>query len=250
MDPVSRILIEREGKRSRLAPFAIIALVMHSAIAFGVFFMARGASSKPAHLPVVAVKFVRPQPKISDPRPKASSTTPEETRPKPTALPEVQPTAVPTQKPVKADPPVKTASEDAMHAIDATPPPTQKPQPASSGTSGGSPRGVSLGSGDTNRGGGTPGIPSDFQFTYYINRMLSLIESHWYKPPVAPDTKAQVGFRILKSGKIEAVQLEESSGVPTFDRAVLRAMYASNPLPPLPPAYQRPSLTIHLTFSE
>jgi len=221
---------------------------MHILLALGIFFMARGAASKPAHLPVVVVKFVRAQPKIKSTRPK-SSTQPKEVQPKPTAPPKVQPTAVPAQKPIKTEPPPKTASKDAMQSIDATPPPTRKPQPASTGAGGGPARGVSLGSGDDN-GGGSPGIPSDFQFTYYINRMLSLIESHWYKPPVAPSTKAQVGFRILNSGKIEAVRLETSSGVPTFDRAVLRAIYASNPLPPLPPAYRRPSLTIHLTFSE
>lgn len=44
--------------------------------------------------------------------------------------------------------------------------------------------------------------------------------------------------------------LEESSGQPTFDRAVLRALYAANPLPPLPPAYRKDSLTVHLSFTE
>jgi protein TonB len=250
VDPVSRILIEREGKGPRLAPFAIIALVMHLSMALAIFFAARGASSRPAHLPVVAVKFVQAQPKITRARPKTSSTETKEPLPKPTAPPQIQPTAIPTQKPVKAAPQEKAASENAMRSVDSTPPPTKKPRPAAAGTGAGSAPGVTLGGGDDNGGRGAPGIPSDFQFTYYINRMLSLIESHWYKPPVAPKTKAQVAFRVLKSGKIEAIRLEESSGVPTFDRAVLRAMYATNPLPPLPPAYQKPSLTIHLTFSE
>jgi outer membrane biosynthesis protein TonB len=38
--------------------------------------------------------------------------------------------------------------------------------------------------------------------------------------------------------------------LPNFDRAALRALYAANPLPPLPPAYGRPSLTVHLSFAE
>jgi TonB family protein len=80
--------------------------------------------------------------------------------------------------------------------------------------------------------------------------MLALIESKWYKPPVPAGTHAQVRFVISSSGRLDGVELEKSSGVPSFDRAVLRALYAANPLPPLPPAYRKPSLTVHLTFSE
>ena len=80
--------------------------------------------------------------------------------------------------------------------------------------------------------------------------MLALIESRWYKPVVPVGTRARVGFTILKDGRLEDIRLEESSGMPTFDRAALRAIYAANPLPPLPPAYGKPSLTIHLSFSE
>jgi len=80
--------------------------------------------------------------------------------------------------------------------------------------------------------------------------MLALIESRWYKPTTPPGARARVRFVVLKSGKVEEIRLEESSGIPSFDRAALRAMYAANPLPPLPPAYGKPSLTIHLSFTE
>jgi len=80
--------------------------------------------------------------------------------------------------------------------------------------------------------------------------MLALIESNWYKPPVPHGTRAMVRFRITSAGRLEAIELEESSGVPSFDRSALRALYAANPLPPLPPAYGKPSVTVHLTFSE
>jgi TonB family protein len=134
----------------------------------------------------------------------------------------------------------------------AAPAPTPvAPEPVSAGSDQagppGPPSGLSLGQGG---GGGTPAIPSDFQFTYYVDRMLALIESKWYKPPVPAGTHAQVRFVISSSGRLDGVELEKSSGVPSFDRAVLRALYAANPLPPLPPAYRKPSLTVHLTFSE
>jgi TonB family protein len=137
------------------------------------------------------------------------------------------------------------ASADAMRSEDsvATPAPTP-PAPEPDGGGG---RGLSVGS---NGGGGATGIPADFHFTYYIERMLALIESRWYKPVVPQGTRARVGFVILKSGRVEGIRLEESSGLPSFDRATLRALYAANPLPPLPPAYGKPSLTVHLSFAE
>lgn len=106
--------------------------------------------------------------------------------------------------------------------------------------------GLSLGGGEA---GQSPGIPSDFQFTYYLQRMLALIESRWFKPPVPAGTSARARFTILSGGQVQSIALEESSGSPSFDRAVLRALYAANPLPPLPPAYRKPTLTVHLTFT-
>ena len=80
--------------------------------------------------------------------------------------------------------------------------------------------------------------------------MLALIESRWYKPVVPSGTRARVRYRILRDGRLEDIRLEESSGTPTFDRAALRALYAANPLPPLPPGYGKDSLTVHLSFAE
>ena len=74
--------------------------------------------------------------------------------------------------------------------------------------------------------------------------------------------RARVGFRASglggptarrpaqRDGRLESIELEQSSGLPSFDPAALRALYAANPLPPLPPAYGKQSLTVHLSFSE
>jgi protein TonB len=146
------------------------------------------------------------------------------------------------------------ASTEAMRSekSSSTPVPTPPPAPpdaggGGSGAPGGGGRGLSVG-GETTAGGA--GIPSDFHFTYYVDRMLALIESRWYKPVVPAGTRARVGFVIFKDGRLDSIRLEESSGNPSFDRAALRAIYAANPLPPLPPAYGKPSLTVHLSFSE
>ena len=232
MDPVTKILIDRERARPRLLPWVVLAVVMHTGVAAATYLVGRRAASRPVQLPVVSVKIVRPQ---------APSRRPPSRQP--TKAP---PTAVPEPEPVATAPPAEDApkaSADAMRAADsvATPAPT----PVDTGGGGG--RGLSVGE---NTGGGAPGIPADFHFTYYIERMLALIESRWYKPTAPPGARARVRFVILKSGKVEGIQLEESSGISSFDRAALRAMYAANPLPPLPPAYGKPSLTIHLSFAE
>ncbi len=243
MDPVTKFLVDRERSQPRLLPWVVLAIVMHAGVAAATYLVGRRAAARPVQLPVVSVKLVRPQ----VPRTRQSPSRPE---PRATAVPqptEAAPTAVPEPEPVATSLPTEDAprpSEDAMREADSvdTPAPTPLPAPSGGGGSG-------LSVGET-PDGGSSGIPADFHFTYYVERMLALIESRWYKPAVPPGTRARVRFVILKDGRVEGIQLEESSGLPSFDRAALRAMYAANPLPPLPPAYGKPSLTIHLSFAE
>jgi TonB family protein len=168
--------------------------------------------------------------------------------PKVTAVPAPTPAPQPTAAPIM--PPEESpsqASENAMPVIGAKNTPAPSPRPQSPAQSAAGTGGLSLGgNGDAQE---EPGIPSDFQFTYYIDRMLALIESRWYKPPVPLGVGARARFTILRSGKLTGIALEETSGYPTFDRAILRALYAANPLPPLPPAYLKSSLTVHLRFA-
>ena len=154
-------------------------------------------------------------------------------------------TKVPQPKPTAA--PVERPSWDAMAVPDGEASPVPTAAPVQAEPSGATGSGLSLGGGE---GGQIPGIPSDFQFTYYIERMLALIETRWYKPVVPEGTGALVRFRIHRDGRLDRIELEEASGYPSFDRAALRAMFAANPLPPLPPAYGKSDLTVHLRFSE
>ena len=242
MDSVSRIMTERERSRPRLMPYALIALFFHSCIAGGIFLASRHAAARPAQLPSVSVKIVRPDP--PKPRRRQTSAAQKPTQPPPVATqaPEPEPEPVETVLP-EPEPSEQLPSEDAMAAPEqeATPRPTPVPAPAGGGA------GLSVG-GDN--GKQIPGIPSDFHFAYYVQRMLALIESRWYKPTVPAGTKALVRFTIDREGRLSRIELEANSGNSSFDRAALRAMYATNPLPPLPPAYAKPSLTVHLTFSE
>ena len=44
------------------------------------------------------------------------------------------------------------------------------------------------------------------------------------------------------------VRLAQSSGNPTIDNSALRAVYSSNPLPALPPQYDRDTAPAEFTF--
>jgi TonB family protein len=98
---------------------------------------------------------------------------------------------------------------------------------------------------------GTSGVTGieggDFPYTIYIDRMKSLIGTHWFRPQGATAT-ATIHFTINRDGTIRDVMLEKASGDGSFDRAAQRAVMESSPLPPLPFAFSGNYLGVHLTF--
>ena len=246
MDPVSAVLVEQERRPQRFTPFVVLAVALHLAVASIAFVVGRATPHRPAKLPAVSVRLIRPQ--LPGPPAAAAPAGPAErpaAKPKPSPPPKPRTTPVPKASPVSRSE-RRASSEQAMAATRTTPVAAPEPAPPEGGGGGGG-SGLSVGGPGAN---GIPGVPEDFQFTFYVERMLALIESVWYRPPATGATRARVRFTIARNGRVEGIQLEESSGVPSFDRAALRALYAANPLPPLPPAYGQPSLTVHLTFAE
>jgi len=77
---------------------------------------------------------------------------------------------------------------------------------------------------------------------------LALIESNWFRPPDAPESRCRVLCRLDRSGRLIEAGIEQPSQTPAFDRAALRAVYASSPFPPLPQGYGGGTLTLHLEF--
>ena len=158
MDAVSRIVIERERSRPRLLPYALIALFFHSCIVGAIFLASRHAAARPAQMPSVSVKIVRPEPQKPRQRPAASDPRPTRPPPKATPIPEPEPEPVETVL-AEPDPSERLPSEDAMAAPEqkAAPRPTPVPAPAGSGSR------RSVG-GDT--GQHIPGIPTEFHCAY------------------------------------------------------------------------------------
>ena len=57
-----------------------------------------------------------------------------------------------------------------------------------------------------------------------------------------------VYFRVFRNGRISSIRVEEPSGAAYFDRAALRAVTLSDPLPPLPLGFPGSDLGIHFGF--
>jgi protein TonB len=78
------------------------------------------------------------------------------------------------------------------------------------------------------------------EFSYYAPQLKSKIADNWKHPPVPQGTKVKVVFTVLRSGWVDDVKLEETSGIFQFDQAAIRAIRLSSPFPPLPEDFYKP----------
>ncbi len=98
--------------------------------------------------------------------------------------------------------------------------------------------------------GGAGGSPfdGDFEYSYYVQQMFGRVFQNWQRVPVRGTSFTIIRFTIMRDGRLQDIQVEESSGVPQLDRAASRAVYLSDPLPPLPQSYPRDRVGVHLRF--
>lgn len=90
------------------------------------------------------------------------------------------------------------------------------------------------------------------QYAWYVASMRMRISANWLLATVSPNIvtapRAYLTFEILRDGTVTNVQITQSSGIPEVDRSALRAILASNPLPPLPPDYSGRSVDVQFYF--
>ncbi len=184
---------------------------------------------------------------------------------RPQAAPAPAPVAAPAEPapPPKAKPVIEKPSEKVLPSAKAMPEPKkpakpEKPKPAPGvakpvgpslelPSAAGAANGSTAGAG-VSFGASVTSFDADFPFTYYVEQLLSLIGANWFKPESAEGTSCVISFRVMRSGQVTDVKVDSSSGVSYYDRAAARAVYAANPLPPLPPDYRNESLGVHLKF--
>lgn len=259
IDPVREELASRARAGWPWRRAVLIALAVHAGV--GVALVLGGsARSRPLSLPSVQVRLTSlplpaAKPQGSAAKPAAGAPSPAKPREiaKPNARtePEKRPSvADTTTRKQKAKPPrpsERTTAERAPGSLAPVPATPVAPggTGAASATSQGSPQhGLTLG------GSSEPATEEAFPYAYYLNRLLGMIESNWFRPPVPPDTRCRVRCRIDRSGRLLEAGIEEPSGIPAFDRAALRAVYASAPYPPLPQGFGGATLTLHLEFGQ
>lgn len=94
-------------------------------------------------------------------------------------------------------------------------------------------------------------LDTDFPFLYYLTIVRNKISSNWLPPRTysgTGDVRSRLHFVILRNGQVTRVVVEETSGVSFFDQSALRAVYASDPLPPLPEEFSDAELGVHFSF--
>jgi len=233
-DRVGDILAARATLDAGRAPAILISLLMHGGISALAIWSAMHATV-PQQVSVLNIRFASPsltpvgqasapvpplekppkkeEPKIEGPKPKPEDVKPTAAKPVPNAVP--------------LSPFGKSTKKGAENPV-VTPPAGPPPVPAG-------------GSGITGLEGG------DFPYSIYIERMHTLIGQKWLRPQVSNATTI-IFFIIDRDGTIRDAKVETSSMNPTFDRAALRAVLESSPLPPLPFGYGGTFLGVHLTF--
>ncbi len=90
------------------------------------------------------------------------------------------------------------------------------------------------------------------QYAWYVQAVRNRVSSNWLLNTVSPSIitapRLFVSFDIQRSGQIRNAKLTGSSGIPEIDRSGLRAILASNPLPPLPPDFVGSKVTVEFWF--
>jgi protein TonB len=249
MDSVGNILAERQAQRLPWGSALLLAMLLHAAVLGGLLASAFAKPVRYARPRAVAVRLLRAG-SIRAPEVRAA--------PAPPAVaerPRIEKPVVEVPRP--SEKAVLLPSKDDKKKP--TPPPISRPgRPAAATPAVNLPSGEEEASGTTAGpaagAGGTAGIggfkidQADFKYPIYIDRMVAIMSMNWFKPAQVVQTNPVVHFQIQRDGTITDVALVTSSGLPFVDRAAMRAVYASSPLPPLPADYGGPHLGIQVVF--
>ena len=86
----------------------------------------------------------------------------------------------------------------------------------------------------------------------YVESITQRISGNWLQPLIDAQIRSAprvyVSFSILRNGTIENVEIEESSGIFSVDQSARRAVFASNPLSPLPSDFRGGSVSVRFWF--
>lgn len=210
------------------------------------------ASSLPSGIPLAAPVIVTEGAIANDsegfyePEPEAEVPEPE---PEPEAAEEVPETPVPAEEP--PPPPAPEPPPPARPVPDETrtPPRPENAIPFGRGgqpdISGGNTAGTGVG---LDAGSGAFGD----RYGTYVESITRRISQEWLRSTVDSSVRVAprvyVRFDILRNGSIVNIELERPSGVRSLDLSAQRAVYAANPLPPLPADFRGSRISVRFWF--
>lgn len=105
---------------------------------------------------------------------------------------------------------------------------------------------------------GAPGSPfgsatidnASFDYPYWFTQAFNKIAAN-FRNTVVIDGRVvcAVYFQVLRSGRLVELRVEQSSGIPAFDRVCLSAVEQSAPFPPLPREFRDEIIGITVPFT-
>jgi periplasmic protein TonB len=248
-DAVADVLEERQALAGREWSGYPASIVLHLGLALALFGLAHVPETPKQ--PVLTVRLAAPPQPAATANARVTAPAPQRSRVEPPPPPpEVKP------EPRRAPPALKNQETLFGQAAAKPRPTTTEPQPTpaapprqepSAGASFAQPT-PGIGMPGVGQAGITGIEGGDFPYTFYLERMVTLVGGNWLRPETGADVRVVVYFRIDRGGEVRDARISNSSGSGPFDRAALRAVLESSPLPPLPSGYRDRYLGVHLTF--
>lgn len=248
MDAVSPILIDRAREPQGLRQMIMLSLIVHTVGTAGLLLLPSPEARDTAPQNVMTISLTgtpgERRPGMTNIAGRTTEAAPEVTKPTPTpAAAKVPEMVLPTTKPVVPVKPVKAPDNAHANAV-------PKAAEASKGDARIETGAHGLGFGLTTGGGGGTSAyleVSNFCCPEYLSTMIQLIQRNWSaKQDVAGQTLMK--FTVQRDGRLTDVQIERGSGYFALDQTAQRALLLTRQLPPLPPAFTEPALTVHLNF--
>jgi protein TonB len=176
----------------------------------------------------------------------------EPTAVEPLAIPEAMPEEVP-EIPID-DPTTVTEPKKVEKPKPQPPKQTNNKKPSETqqtGTSGNGKKEINLaGSGSGSPFAGATIDNASFDYPYWFTQAFNKIAGNFRNTVVIDGTVVCiVYFQVIRSGRLVIVEVEQSSGVPAFDRICLTAVEGSAPFPPLPKEFRDEIIGISVPFT-
>jgi periplasmic protein TonB len=112
----------------------------------------------------------------------------------------------------------------------------------------------SFNAGGAKGGFGFSGGGGDFgnRYSWYVRVVQQKVSENWLKyevdPRISDARRVYVTFDILRSGRPDNVQVEQSSGVPSLDTSAIRAVQRIDTFGPLPADYSGSKVSVEFWF--